>query len=218
MFHLLRLFYLCVRFKSRGRVIFTDGQLYGFVINSSLEFIAKRFGFKVKHIDSIDSISWLDILTRRIKVIAIPSKELVTNLNEKWKRRAIKWLLLDVRDEVFIYWMYNLFEADYGDNVLFVDGAHIAEMYSSHLPHFHVSAISNSGCSSKVRRIFECCFATNALKIDNKFGVTVFTNTISEWIIKKYRLLHPNRKIILRFHDLLEQAGGGEGTSRRDIV
>lgn len=172
--------------------------------------MAKRFGFKVKNISKVDDISWLDILTRRIKVLSVPSKELVTNLNEKWKRRAIKWLWLDTRDEIFIYWMHSLFETDYGDNVLFVDGAHIAEMYSSHLPHFRVSVISNSTCSSKVRRIFECCFAANILNADNKFGVTVFTNTISEWIIKKYRFLHPNRKIILRFHDLLEQAGGGK--------
>lgn len=203
----IRFFFLLfcfLRFKLKKNSISSDGYLYSFKANSAIEPIAKNFGYKVKVLSKIDSIPWLDILTRKVRVLSIPPRELVGNSNEKWKRRFIKWLFLDVHDEIFVYWIYSLFVADYGSNILFVEGAHVAEIFSKHFPHFNVHIISNGDCSNQVRWVFECAFVTKMLKTNREIGITIFTNTTTIWIIEIYRHLHPNRKIILRFHDMLE--------------
>lgn len=217
MFKFLFLMYCFFRIKLYNGKIFVGKCLHSFEVNAGLHPIAEKYGFEIKRITRIDEVSWVDILTRRIKVLSIPSKDLVTNSQEKWKRRFIRWLGLEAREEIYVYWIYDLFTVDHGSSVLFVEGAHIAEMYSLHLPHFAVNAISNHDISGRVRLLFDFFISIKWLMVDAEPGVSVFANTAICWIIERYRFLHPNRKIILRFHDLLECLGG-EKVSRESIL
>lgn len=98
------------------------------------------------------------------------------------------------------------------------DALHVAEIYDAHLPNFEVLFIPNEMYDHHIKNIYEVSTSAQDSCIDRKEGITVFANITSIWFIRAYRILHPNRKIILRFHDLLDGQVAGNKMSRSELL
>lgn len=172
--------------------------------NDTMKYICDTMGISLELIQSFEEISWLDILLRRIRIISIPSKKFVKSNSDKWKRRALKYFNLSIRNELSIHWLHTSLFLDYGHKVLYTNANHVAEIYSVHLPDFNILQISDENCKCNTKLIYNLALSLKEEQIDRQRGITVFANIISPWILRSYRIIHPNRRIVLRFHDTIK--------------
>lgn len=163
--------------------------------------MAQRFFCQVKSINRIDDISWGDILLRRVRFIGRPGRELVKNRSDYWKRKFIGWLDLMVGGEISLYSLREQIFDNHGQNVLFSPAKSVADIYRVHLPHFNVVDINDERFDNRIVPFCFIAWLWHTKCADVEDGVTVFANPASKWNIKAYRLIHPNKKIIIRFHD-----------------
>lgn len=162
--------------------------------------MAQRFFCQVKSIDRIEDISWGDILLRRVRFIGRPGREFVKNKSDYWKRKFIGWLDLVVGGEMSLYSLREQIFDNHGQNVL-LSAKSSADIYRVHLPHFNVVDIKDEKFDSRIVPFYFIAWLWRTKCADVEDGVTVFANPTSKWTVKAYRLIHPNKKIIIRFHD-----------------
>ena len=163
--------------------------------------MAERFFTQTKIVNAIEDVCWSDILLRRVRFLNRPEKEFVKNRSDYWKRRLIGWLDLMVGAELAFYSLREQIFENHGRNVLFSPAKSTTDIYKVHLPHFKVVDIKDE---QRDWRIWPFYFLTRILCkkfVDDEDGVTVFANPSSKWSIKAYKLAHPKKKIIVRFHD-----------------
>lgn len=182
--------------------------------NEDFVAIARRYVCHAELIPSFSDVSWSDILGRKIVFVRIPPKRLTTSFMDRWKRRFIRWNHLDISSDIYLCWLHDALWVDHGRKTLFTIGSHIAQIYSEHLPDFTVVQVSNGGDELLGEKVYKLAKQYQAHSADVNSGITVFANVTSLWFIRSYRLLHPKRKIILRFHDLIDS---GLGMSRQEV-
>lgn len=196
--------------------LFGEKIVYGFGCDDERIEIAKRFGWKTRIVRSLSDISWLDIVFRRITISRTPSKQHFAKTSvEKWKRRFLRHFCDSIDRAVNICWLHEALLLKHGDRTLFTVSTHVAQIYAAHLPGFKVLQVINEIAEDELR---EVCFRLTKIGekyVDKDEGVTVFANITTPLFIRAYRMLHPNRKIILRFHDLIKT---GEGMNQEEIV
>ena len=179
----------------------------------SLELINK-FYQNIKQYSTLDEITWKQILFRRIRFVSAPNKSLASTTNKYWKYRFIKWFCLPISNRDMVnFFVFELFIFENFPNIIITPAQHVAEIYAIHLPHFKViKSFSNIHTSSLLLLLK----LSGSVFVNRAPGITVFTNPINETIIKAYKKLHPNKKIILRFHDKLD-LGGLDCTTKQNI-
>lgn len=188
--------------------------VYGFGDDNGFLELAKRHGFRVKEVSSFAEISWKDILFRRIRFSGIRSKRFCLSKGDVWKRMASRCLFLDVSEKINFCWLYSALFHNHGRKTLFTVGINIAQIYATHLPDFEVVQVVNEKKEKVSKEIYNFLKKSCSKYVDEEQGVTVFANIRTPYFIRCYRVLHPNRKIVLRFHDLI---GPGLGLDRDRI-
>lgn len=192
--------------------------LYHFGGKDSLQFSCEAMNIKLNIIQSFDNFSWFDILFRRIRVTAVPSKKYVKTKSDKWKRRLLRYLRLDVRNRLSFYWLCRIIFQNHGHKTLLTNAHHVAQIYAAHLPDFNILEISEECLKSNTRSLYKLVSSIHDYNYDKSQGLTVFANIVSLWLIRAYRISHPNRRIVLRFHDLLDGQVTGNRISRDKII
>ena len=192
--------------------------VYGFGNNNSFHDLAERYFDNTGIYQTVDEVPWSDILLRRSRFSHIPSKALASTNSALWKRRFFRWLGLLVRDEILFCWLHDVVFREHGPRVLFVNSRHVSQVYSAHLSHFKVVQISNENLENRIKPIYDLAKELHDRSVDEKPGLTVFTNNTSIWLLRAYRLLHPNRRIVLRFHDLIHCQVGGHGIDGESVT
>ena len=192
--------------------------VFGFGDNDFFQDIAERYSDNTGIYQTLDEIPWRDILFRRARFSNIPSKYFALTTTGLWKRRFIRWLQLLVRDEIHLCWLHDVVFCDHGPRVLCVHSRHVNQVYSAHLPDFKVVQITDENLERQVKPIYDLAKELRDRCIDEKPGLTVFTNGTSIWLLRAYRLLHPNRRIILRFHDIIDRQVGSHGIDTQSVV
>lgn len=192
--------------------------IFGFGNNDSFHDIAENYCANTGIYQSVDEIPWADILLRRTRFSNVPSKDFALTTNGFWKRRFIRWLKLLVRDEIHLCWLHDVVFREHGPRVLCVYSRHANQVYSAHLPNFRMVQISDENYESRTKPIYDLAKELRDHCVDEKPGLTVFTNSTSIWLLRAYRLLHPNRRIILRFQDIIDRHVGGHGIDSDGVV
>ena len=144
--------------------------------------------------------------------------KLAINSKHKWKRRFCRYFSLSIQDEISLYWLHHILFADLGSETFFTNANHVADVYRAHLPNFNILLLTNENCKFRYKYIFNLLVIINRSHIDYFHGITVFANVTSPWFIRLYRKLHPNRRIILRFHDILGREVTTSFRTRNDLI
>lgn len=192
--------------------------IFGFGNNDSFQDIAECYSDNTGIYQTVDEIPWVDILLRRTRFSNSPSKDFALTNNGLWKRRFIRWLKLLVRDEIHLCWLHDVVFREHGPRVLCVYSRHANQVYSAHLPNFKMVQIADENYESRTKPIYDLAKELHNRCVDEKPGLTVFTNSTSIWLLRAYRLLHPNRRVILRFQDIIDRQVGGHGIDSARVV
>lgn len=177
--------------------------VYAFKRLDSRLSINQRYFTNIQIIDSIDELRWKDILLRKIKVTSIPKNKTLCSIQKKAKSFFVRILLLTTSNKLRYYNLLEILSSNKSRNTIFVSAPHVYSIYKTHLSHFHVIETLSSFPSWQIFLVYT--FITKTKPKDSTPGITVFTNPFSEFLIRSYISLHPNKKVILRFHDILSK-------------
>lgn len=166
--------------------------------------ICQRYFCNIKSVRSIDEIKWLDILSRRIRVISIPDKSYISKTNQKIKRLLLKILMLNVSAELNIINIQEYFIGRQEPKIVFLIEQITAALVQYHLPAFKVKLIKGEAKLFRLYLIYFVLYVNKSKLMDYADGVTIFACYPNEWLIKIYRMLHPNRQIVLRLHNRVD--------------
>lgn len=182
--------------------------------------LAKQHCERVVEVNSIEDISWSDILFRKKYIISIPQKKIITNTSDKLKRKAIRLLGLSIEETFQTLCLNDLFFSNHGTHVIFVPWHHAAEIYKHHLSNFKVVELPPDLRAKVVNNFVSKIYKSNKLPEDKTEGTTVFTNPTNSTIIEIYKQIHPNHNIILRYHDRINGGINNRTTTKeiRDLI
>ena len=203
------------KYPKQRLIVFSRKAFCGFGHNDERIEIAKRLGFSTRVLSSLSEIGWRDIFFRRIFVARIPPRDLMKTSCDKWKRRFLRFLGLCASRELCLGWLYEALLLNHGDKTLFTVSPHVAQIYAAHLPGFKVIQVVNEKDEAGLQKNLNLLKRVSGWDIDKRPGVTVFANITMPVFIRAYRFLHPNRRIVLRFHDLIK---AGLGMDEEKIV
>lgn len=188
--------------NSQKKVTFSGTVLAYTEKDSNLHLVKKYFHCKV--INSLKEISLKDILCRRIVLSSPPPIHGIKSPISLIKRKLIKSLNLTIQQDLMYQNLNDIIFGEHGENVLFVSGHLAWEIYSTHCPQLSVVEICKWFSQDILREIL--IKTRNARNVDSSDCYTIFTNPTSSELLQAYRLSHPNRKIIVRFHDYLKNS------------
>lgn len=153
-------------------------------------------------INQLKELHWIDILFRKIRVISLPPKK-NDSTADRIKRSLIRYLYLSINTEIEILSIHHFIFLENEKNILLAYSAHCCEIYRAHLKHFKIIETPK-----KYRRhiLFSFYLLCNLLKYrhtDKRNGTTVFSNPISPYLIYSFQNLHPHKRLIVRYHDMV---------------
>lgn len=194
-------------FKKPWKPILPSGQqtIYSFDKNDQRNRLFSKFFKNSITFESLTNASWTDIFLRKIRVTSIPRKILTKSTPEWIKCQLIRYLLLSISNEAKILNIHSILFLETNENLLLTPAGHCGEIYEKHVKHFKVIETF-----SKYQSYLTIPFylLSKFIKTQNKNlkrGTTVFTNPSSYLLISAYHNLHPNRTIVIRFHDILSK-------------
>lgn len=165
--------------------------------------LAKRYLDDFEEVESLRAISWWDLVFRRVRIVALPRKSDMHSFSERLKRKLIKSFALSLEKQLAEVNFKECIFGEHGDRVIFVP-SYVAEIYRCHFPDFKVLELADGVSWCEMKSTID--LVESALKagdLDEALGITVFTNVVDDANIRSYRKLHPNRRIVLRYHDHL---------------
>ena len=167
---------------------------------------ARRYFKNIEIVDSFDDISWSDILRRRVRLISVPGKKEARSLLALFKRKAIKLLRLSIRDKLNEISFEDCLFGEHGPKVAFIEFNTILLVYQCHLPDdYQVLEFRNEWHTEGIKALIHKAEHARELGIlDEKPGLTIFTNICDDTHLRAYKKVHPNRHIVLRYHDRLD--------------
>lgn len=164
--------------------------------------LAKNFYKNTTIFTDIREISWLDILLRKVRFLSIPPPvRSILTPQIPIKRKLIKVLNLLVNKDLMLQSIKDIIFTDHGQNVLFVPYHHAWEIYSLHCPQMKVIEIDKNLSPKLIASVYQ--EARRSLFRDFSTGTTVFINPTSLTLLKAYKLIHPNKRIVIRYHDMI---------------
>lgn len=179
--------------------------IYSFDRNDQRNRLFSKFLKKSIEFKELKNLSWADILFRKIRVTSIPRKELIKTKSEWLKCQLIRYLLLFISNEIKILNIHNILFLEKNENLLLTPAGHCGEIYATHVKHFKVIETFSKYQSYLTIPFYLYCKCVKVKNKDLRKGKTIFTNPSSYLLIAAYHNLHPNKKIVIRFHDILSK-------------
>ncbi len=152
---------------------------------------------------TLKDFSLADLLFGKYRFGGHPGKK---NLSfyEKLKRIIVRTFYTNYEKTAAIWNLVDLIFLPSEKKNLFTPSAHVVDIYKMHLPDFRVKELSSYSSSSRNFLIYLLALLSRRHFTDKENGLTVFANMADPWLLKAYKLLHPNKTVYLRFHDGLE--------------
>jgi hypothetical protein len=172
---------------------------------------ASRYFYRIEQAESFSDIPWQDILLRRVRLIAVPSKRECRNASERAKRFFCKLWMLTLSDEIAAKSLDECFLQADGKKIIIAPSETAAAIYRWHLEGEGFLVLE---CKDETKKTRIRAFAKRAQSrirregIDETEGLTVFLDFYDTELLRLYRSLHPKRRIVLSLHDSIE---GGLG-------
>ena len=142
-------------------------------------------------------IRWRDIFFRKIRLVALPRNLEVEGITQKIKRKLCKILVIEISERLIEESIKKIFSCISEKSIIITSGEHVVEIYRFHFPQ---AIVFNGRGIYKKEKIYT---KKINMAIDWSRGKVMFVNANSRdfLLIRKYRELHPNKYIILRYHD-----------------
>ena len=166
------------------------------ILNPNVKTYLSRYFCDSSDIASLAEVSWADLIFRRYVFVGLPKKE-STN---KFKRIFIKFFYPNTSNIRICNLMDAIFQSP-SNLVMFTPGHHVVEMFQIHFAHNQVFQISDFKKSKRNIFIYILAKISKRIFLDQEAGRAVFANLVDPFLLKAYRTLHPNKKVILRLHD-----------------
>jgi hypothetical protein len=172
---------------------------------------ASRYFHRIEQAESFSDIAWQNILLRRVRLIAVPSKRECRNASERAKRFFCKLLMLTLSGEIAAKSLDECFLQADGKKIIIAPSETAAAIYRWHLEGEGFLVLE---CKDETKKARIRAFAKrvqNRIRsegVDESEGLTVFLDLYDTELLRLYRSLHPKRRIVLRLHDSIE---GGLG-------
>ncbi len=172
----------------------------------------------IEVVRTLDEIGWTDILLRRVRFLNVPSKEILSGASARRKRKLIKWLGLSLTHECTLCNLRDALFEPRRKKLVFVPSRISAGVLRFHLPDAEVVKLKEE---TKLPRLWLIGLAVrlNARRCrDFSTGLTVFVNVPVPHLVRAYRRLHPNRRIVIRFHDAIGGSLRGSVSGLRRMI
>lgn len=194
-------------FKNPWKPILPPEQqtIYSFDRNDQRNRLFSKFLTKPITFESLTNVSWTNIFLRKIRVTSIPRKVSTKSTPEWIKCQMIRYLLLSISNEAKILNIHSILFLETSENLLLTPAGHCREIYETHVKHFKIIEIFSKYQSYLTIPFYLLCKFIKTKNRDLKRGTTVFTNPSSYLLISAYHNLHPNRTLVIRFHDILSK-------------
>lgn len=152
---------------------------------------------------SLHKIKWNHILRRKIRLVSIPRSK-KQNHFDKYKWIAIRYLNLTISDELKILNLHNILYNDTAKFNIITASSHACNIYKANLPKFNtIHSFDHFSFIFCLSTLFSSLTIYFSRKQKTENGITVFTNPKSYLLLNSYYRIHPNKDIIVRFHDVL---------------
>ena len=163
----------------------------------------RKYFPKINLSKKLKDFSFFDIFFGTSRFAGRPEKANLSSL-DRFKRTAIQYLREDYEKTAEIWNLVDLIFLPSPRNCMFVVSTHVVEMFTVHFPHYMILELSRHTNTLRNRIIYFLALISQKRFREYNDGIAVFINLIDPYLLKAYRLLHPNKKIYLRFHDPIE--------------
>ena len=125
--------------------------------------MARQYLEDVRVAEGFESISWKDILMRRVRLIAVPGKTEARTREARCKRKAVKLLGLCISGELAQANFEHCLLERHGPKVLFSPAYAVNLIYRAHLdPEFRILELKDEIRQNRMRRISREIRATDS--------------------------------------------------------
>lgn len=191
--------------------------IYSLNKNDSRNDLCRRYYPNIISCPSISLISWHDIVFRKVRFSSFPLRTKLKNKSDRLKRIVAKCLSLGIGFDLSLCnFQENLFLLR-DKKIIFSSTSNVRNIYQFHNSKFSCYILKDEISFLRIFPFILISKIHRSLLTDNSFGTTIFTNTPNEWIIRIYRMIHPNKDIILRYHDRIENICG-KSTSKEYVL
>lgn len=153
---------------------------------------------------SLTDFSLIELLSGKYCFAGRPDKRNLLFAG-KVKRFIVRHFFTDYERVARIWNLVDVFFGHSSEKSWFTPGIHVVEMVRVHFPEFAVREITDYQRTFRNWLIWLLAWLSYRRFVDHGRGMTVFCNVTDPYLLKAYRLLHPDRMVCLRFHDLLGQ-------------
>lgn len=167
--------------------------------------VASRYCPNLQMVGSLAEIGLLDLIFRRVRLTTIPEKAKQKTLLDRVKRKIVKTFKLSIEKNITLCNLHEglFIEASRPNEILyFSQYNHIKPLLQYHLPQVHIFLLLNTVSIDVLNALIILC--KNIKSRLPKDKIIIFSNFYNPEIIRLCKGLDKKRRIIIRFHDFID--------------
>lgn len=175
--------------------------------------LLRKYFPKIDTKKTLKDFSFYDIFFRSVRFAGRPDKKNLSS-RDRFKRTLIRFFHNDYERTANIWNLVDTVFLPSSRNSMFISSAHIVDMFRVHFPDFDVFELSGHTNSFRNMVIYMLALVSRSRFTEDSEGITIFANLANPFLLKAYKLLHPNKKVFLRFHDRIDQIAKRTSTEK----
>lgn len=178
-----------------------------FVISGSytkdtLPLVLKKYFSRLDISKTIKDFTFRDLFFGSLHFAGHPSRKNLAG-TDKIKRALIRTFFVNYEKAAEIWNLVDTIFLPSDDRNIYLPGQHVIDIYKTHLPDYEINDLRSYSSPLRNFLIYILAVVSSGRFREEKGGVTVFANNISPSLLKAYKVLHPKKSVIIRFHDRL---------------
>lgn len=159
--------------------------------------------------DAVDvylpNLTWASIIFGPYKYCGEPHK------NEKKKGNALKWKYIKkfyvniLKAATSFSCIDFILSHNESKHIIFVYGRHVGDIFIFHHPGTQIKTYTSLPGKHKNKLLLLANLCLLFHKIDNSEGEVYLINVIDPIFLSAFKKVHPNKKVVLRLHDVYEE-------------
>ncbi len=168
----------------------------------TLPLVLKKYFFRLDTSKTIKDFTFKDLFFGSLHFAGHPPKKNLAGA-DKIKRVLIRTFFINYEKAAEIWNLVDTIFLPSGECNIYLPGQHVIDIYKTHFPDYEINDLRSYSSSVRNLLIYILALISSGRFRDDRGGVTVFVNNISPSLLKAYKVLHPNKSVIIRFHDRL---------------
>ena len=151
----------------------------------------------------VKDFTFRELLFGSLHFAGHPPRKNLTGI-DKIKRALIRCFFANCEKKAEVWNLVDTIFLPSDDLNIYLPGEHVIDIYQKHLPDYKVNELKSYFSPLSNSLIYLLALVSRKRFHDGKGGICVFANMMSPSLMKAYKLLHPEKDIVIRFHDRLE--------------